>query len=322
MRLPIRVPIERLGSVRQTRMPPLARKALLSALDSGTQAIGLFDADDRLIYSNEAFRRGWAIHQTRDVTFDSMIRTCYRTRQGAIVATDDIEAWLVSARRNRREGPADRSFEVDLWDGRWMWLTERRLDDGWLLLVAQDITALKQSERTLRLTRDAAVRASLTDPLTQLPNRRHAMQVLEDNVARHEPFHVALIDIDSFKQVNDRFGHAAGDEVLLLLGSELAQLEHRGCFVARLAGDEFLVMSASHALCEFESILRELLSQRSRQCETSLPPCTFGISIGAASFPEHGDDERKLLGMATRPCTGPSHAGSARFSSDERAPSA
>ena len=296
MRLPVDVPLDRLRAVQS---PSLSRAALLSAIDSGTQAVALFDASDRLIYSNEAFRRGWAVDDdARDVTFDSMIRNCYRTKQGAIVATEDIEAWLITARGNRRNGPADRCFEVDLWDGRWMWLTERRLEDGWLLFIAQDITALKLNERTLRLARDIAVKASLTDPLTQLPNRRHAMQVLESSVARQERFHVALIDIDSFKSINDRYGHAAGDDVLILLSSELAQIEARGCFVARLAGDEFLIVSGIHAVDAFEGILRELLSQRSRHCETSAPPQTFGVSIGAASFPIHGCDAQQLLRVA------------------------
>lgn len=167
-----------------SRLAPGARYALFAALEAGPHGVGLFDPADRLVYGNQAFRLGWAIEPADDVTFDSMIRNCYLNKQGAIVATEDIEAWLDSARRRRRSGPASRSFEVDLWDGRWMWLTERRLDDGWILIVAQDITALKHSEWTMRLARDAALQASLTDPLTQMPNRRSAMQVLQSYIDR------------------------------------------------------------------------------------------------------------------------------------------
>lgn len=298
MRLPAPIPLERLAAPDRPTIPPWGRTALLSALDSGTHAIGLFDDNDRLVYSNAAFRCGWAIDDVHDVTFDSMIRTCHQTKRGAVVATDDIDGWLGNARRRRREGPADRSFEVDLWDGRWMWLTERRLDDGWLLFVAQDITALKYNECTLRAARDAAVKTSLTDPLTHLPNRRHAMQVLEANVAQGGPFHVGLIDVDSFKQINNRYGHAAGDEVLIMLGSELAQLEGKPCFVARLAGDEFLVISTEHTVTAFMCLLQDLLHHRSQCCSTSDPSQTFGISIGAASFPNDGCDARELLSAA------------------------
>lgn len=296
MRLPVHIPQERLRTPRPLGLPPEARSALLSALDTGTHAIGLFDAAERLVYSNAALRQAWAVDDAEDVTFDLIIRNCQRTKRGAVIATDDIEAWLESARRNRREGPASRAFEVDLWDGRWMWVTERRLDDGWLLLIAQDITLLKQSERMLRLARDAAVKASLTDPLTQLPNRRRAMEVIEGNIGRGAPFHVALIDIDGFKQINDRYGHAAGDDVLVHLAAELAQLTERACFVARLAGDEFVVVSAAgESAPAFEAVLHGLLRQRDFSAAGGAARPAFAMSIGAASFPCHGTDSRQLL---------------------------
>ena len=215
---------------------------LIEALDVGAYAVGLYDDEDRLAYSNEAFRAGWAIVDPAGVTFASMIRHCHATRTGAVVDTDDVDRWLDGARRHRREGPSDRSFEVDLWDSRWMWVTERRLDSGWILFVAQDITALKTSERTLRQARDAAEQAALTDSLTGLPNRRSAMQLIDASISRKTPFHVALADIDNFKQINDRYGHQAGDDILVLFSEDLASLRRHTYFVARLAGDEFLIV--------------------------------------------------------------------------------
>ncbi len=97
--------------------------------------MALFDPADRLAYENAAFRTAWGIEGDRPVTFNTMIRNGYFHKRGPIVETDDIEAWLVAARRRRREGASSRSFEVDLWDGRWFWVTERRLDDGWSVFV-------------------------------------------------------------------------------------------------------------------------------------------------------------------------------------------
>lgn len=271
-----------------------ARAALLTALDDGPHAVALFDPADTLVYANAAFRSAWRIEGGCAVTFNTMIRNGYFHKRGPIVETDDIEAWLVAANLRRREGPSSRAFEVDLWDGRWFWVSERRLDDGWLLTVAQDITGLKHNERTLAHARDSALQAALTDPLTQLPNRRSAVQHLEAALARGQPFHLAIIDIDHFKQINDVHGHAAGDAVLVSLAGRLAALHDRGYFAGRLAGDEFCVVSPPGECCSaFKGALRALLTQR--VSDGSAPFC---ISIGAASFPAEGVDIPGLLSAA------------------------
>ena len=293
----------RLKLPRETQSPPrhsgpsapAARDALLAALDDGPHAVALFDAADRLVYANPAFRSAWQTERDCPVTFNTMIRNGYFQKRGPIVVSDDIEAWLVSARRRRRAGPSSRSFEVDLWDGRWFWVSERRLDDGWLLTVAQDITALKDNEHSLAHARDSALQASLTDPLTQLPNRRGAMQYLETALARGDPFYLAIIDIDHFKQINDQHGHAAGDAVLVSLANRITQLHQRAYLGARLAGDEFCVFSApGESRTAFEQALTALIDVQ--------PPAeecvAFSISIGAASFPADGSDIPALLPAA------------------------
>ena len=270
--------------------------ALLKAIGTGAYAVGLFDPDDRLTYSNKAFREAWSIVDDRSATFDSMIRHCFETRTGAVIETDNVETWLASARHKRRSGNADRSFEVDLWDGRWMWLTERRLKSGWVLCLAQDITALKSSERTLRLARDLAVQASMTDPLTGLANRRAAMQFLDFQTGGKHTFNAAIADVDHFKLINDRYGHQAGDDALLQLSSELHVLEGRGYFVARFAGDEFLIVSSmDETAARFELEMRAVLNRRVEQCAACEASKIFAVSIGAAQFPADGSTVRELL---------------------------
>jgi diguanylate cyclase (GGDEF)-like protein len=277
------------------------QSALLDALETGMHAIGLFDDEDRLAYSNKMFRTGWAVDYAEGATFDSIIRNCYHSRRGAIVDTTDIDAWLAGARLGRRQGSANRAFEVDLWDGRWMWLTERRLESGWILLVGQDITVLKKSERTLRLARDAALHASLTDPLTRLPNRRAALQYLNRLVTQSAPFHVAIVDIDNFKQINDRYGHQTGDEILSLFGADLRSLQRLGYFVARLAGDEFLIIGPrNEERRDFETSLESLLRKRAEQCSECKASHIFAVSIGAATYPLGGASAKVLLMAADR----------------------
>jgi len=100
-------------------------------------------------------------------------------------------------------------------------------------LVSAEATYLR---RQLRLAEHAATH----DPLTGLPNRRAFYQLGTTMVAdptRH-PLAVAVIDLDGFKSVNDRYGHATGDEVLVTLAARLATWAG-GDLVARLSGDEF-----------------------------------------------------------------------------------
>ena len=87
---------------------------------------------------------------------------------------------------------------------------------------------------------------SLTDPLTDLPNRREFNNRLEERMAawnRHrEPFTLLLLDIDHFKKLNDEHGHLAGDQVLSAMGKALRSSIRREDFVSRYGGEEFAIL--------------------------------------------------------------------------------
>jgi diguanylate cyclase (GGDEF)-like protein len=108
--------------------------------------------------------------------------------------------------------------------------------------AASDINriALHLQEQRARLEH-----LSLTDPLTDLPNRRAfetRFSQVQGLAERHHPVSLVLLDIDRFKRVNDRYGHGIGDQVLLALARSLKALTRRADLAARLAGDEFVVL--------------------------------------------------------------------------------
>ncbi len=130
---------------------------------------------------------------------------------------------------------------------------------------------------------------ALTDALTGLPNRRAiedwAMTQLS-NAARHRfPFWVALADLDHFKQVNDTFGHDAGDAVLKKFAKILKGSLRRGDLCGRLGGEEFLLVlthtDKANALNVIDRIRMELSS-----APVTLGVCTIGVtaSFGLAGF--------------------------------------
>jgi hemerythrin len=107
---------------------------------------------------------------------------------------------------------------------------------------------IKVAQRTQELA-DANHRLeeiSLTDVLTGLPNRRHAMHCLEkhwkESVTKNIPLACMMVDADGFKQVNDNYGHDAGDEVLRQLSKNLRYAVRTDDIVCRLGGDEFLII--------------------------------------------------------------------------------
>ncbi|MFM9851344.1 MAG: diguanylate cyclase domain-containing protein [Sphingomonadaceae bacterium] len=81
-----------------------------------------------------------------------------------------------------------------------------------------------------------------TDALTQLPNRRAFMEMLDAELASGAGFGLALLDLDGFKQVNDRLGHLAGDRLLQIIGERLDAHRGKDDVAARLGGDEFVVL--------------------------------------------------------------------------------
>lgn len=101
--------------------------------------------------------------------------------------------------------------------------------------------AKKSSER-LRGARAQAVEQSLTDPLTGLRNRRGLDRTLGRLAASGQRFGLIHVDLDHFKAINDTLGHAAGDAVLAAVGARLRQVVRDDDSVARIGGDEFVVL--------------------------------------------------------------------------------
>lgn len=129
--------------------------------------------------------------------------------------------------------------------------------NGLFALVSERNKALSQLNQTLEIrvaeqTRDllkaneALEHISITDPLTQLPNRRFAMRQLrllwDEALSNHQPLACLMIDADGFKTINDTYGHDAGDHVLQQLANELRDAVRSDDIVCRLGGDEFFAI--------------------------------------------------------------------------------
>ena len=209
--------------------------------------IAVFDTCNRFIFYNKACARlfGFEDHSMLGQSHQDLMRHMYVNQRGAKIDWPSLDAWLAHTKERFRSVP-QRSFEVDLHDGRWFLVSEQACPGGELVMLCADITRQKQTEQALRQVQEELARLALTDELTGLPNRRSFIQRLEQEFAqsrRHgRPLAVAMLDLDHFKKVNDQYGHAAGDVVLRHFGQHLRQQLRTGDVVGRLGGEEFGVL--------------------------------------------------------------------------------
>ena len=277
--------------------PVAPAQKLLECLEQTHIAVVLFDPLERMAYANRSFLRGYWDGLDGLPTWEDIMRQSHSRRRGLLIETDDIDAWLVRVRRSYRQ-QTRRIFESDMVDGRWMRVVEETRADGWQLIVATDVTSLKASEAELRRAHDIALVASVTDPLTELPNRRFVFERLAELMAEAArlriPLAVAAIDLDNFKFINDNHGHAVGDQVLVWFARRLAASVRQHDAVGRIGGEEFLLVLANTGR---EGAGRVLDGLRSALYGEPLPFKSIGLQVcfSAGVAEAHASDSPESL---------------------------
>jgi diguanylate cyclase (GGDEF)-like protein len=163
------------------------------------------------------------------------------------------------------------------------------------------VTHLREGREELAAINVALETLSVTDGLTGLFNHKHLMQTLQTEVARAQrhkhPLSILMIDVDHFKQYNDRHGHQLGDKLLADIAVLFKRTTRSIDYVARYGGDEFLLL-----LHEVASTDALMLADRLRG---AVAAATFGpgdhkitVSIGVASYPEHGETAEAVIASA------------------------
>ena len=263
-------------------------------IDAAGVLIAVYDQDDRLRFANQAFRIAWVIEADESPLWPELMRRNFHARRGTVIKASNFEDWLHST-QSRRGKAGFRAFETDLHDGRWLWMTETMRPNGWMLCIASDITSIRSDQRTLRQDRDDAIRAAQTDELTGIPSRRFIMTKLKE-LLQENPAHtramgcVAVLDIDNFKYINDRFGHGVGDAILKDFAATLQRLIRKTDVLGRLGGEEFVLILPHTTPLDAEVIVSRMLEavrhSRPLQDEQSFR-YTFSAGIACG---ESGDD--------------------------------
>jgi diguanylate cyclase (GGDEF)-like protein/putative nucleotidyltransferase with HDIG domain len=146
--------------------------------------------------------------------------------------------------------------------------------------------------------------SATTDFLTALPNARSLFLHLDAEVSRagrsSEPLAVLVADLDGFKQINDRFGHLEGNKVLRAVAAGLKSACREYDYVARMGGDEFVVLLPGVRQADAEVKAQQLQTVVANVCHNLFGERLLTVSTGVALYPADGMDAEQLLAEADR----------------------
>ncbi len=185
---------------------------------------------------------------------------------------------------------------------------------GWLESMCVPIFDNNQMIGALGINRDITARIEESkrlhdlahyDALTKLPNRTLFFDRLEKTLAiskrKKHAFALLFIDLDSFKSINDKYGHAIGDQVLVEVSKIILSCIREADTVARIGGDEFVILLTEIASNDEPGIMaKRIIDILIKPIQVKGHMCHIGTSIGISLYPEHSSDLDELLVLADK----------------------
>lgn len=222
-----------------------------------------------------------------------------------------------------RSGQHDKHFYQKIWDqlsinGYWQGEITNRKKNGEIYIEWLSINTIKNAQGEIEnfigifsdvthQRKDAHNQAYLAthDPLTGLSNRLLFNDRLEHAINHAERFDkcisIIFCDLDNFKPINDTYGHSVGDEILKKVGDALQEILRKDDTVCRFGGDEFVILVEDLDSFEYlEEILQRINALTHVPCFIEGNPISIGMSIGAAIYPDDGEDPEALVKAADR----------------------
>jgi diguanylate cyclase (GGDEF)-like protein/PAS domain S-box-containing protein len=261
-----------------------------AALANMSQGLCMFDAEQRIVVVNERYREIYALPPELvrpGTTLKEILE--YRSAHGnfrGVDPADYIQSHL------------DDPIEIqELGNGRVVTILRHKMANGSWLTTHEDITERRRNE--MRVTFMAH-----HDPLTGLLNRAALLERIVDLCARlrrwNEGLSVLMLDLDRFKQVNDTFGHHAGDLLLKQVAERLRASLRETDVLARLGGDEFAIVLANDPDPgeAAQSLAARIIAVLTEPFTIAESEVNIGTSVGIALAPDHSSNADELLKMA------------------------
>jgi diguanylate cyclase (GGDEF)-like protein len=262
-----------------------------TAINNMSQGLCFFDSDHRLIVCNDRFVEMYDIAPERVSPGMSLIEIVdLRFEAGSFPAMtrDEYLRW----RTNVAVSNEAKDSIVELMNGRTFKIRHRPMPGGGWVATHEDITEQRQSEVKIEYM-------AHHDALTDLANRVLLNDRLEHALSRvqhGEMVAVHHLDLDQFKAVNDTFGHPCGDKLLRIVAERLRSLVGEADTIARMGGDEFVIVQATVAdPAEATALAQVVINALSEPYDIDGQQAVIGVSIGISVGPGDGSNPDKLL---------------------------
>ena len=274
-----------------------ANDRLNLALTHMGQGLALFGVDGRLQLHNERLAELLGLAAEDSLVGDALEDVLRRGMVGLDVPSEEattLAADLAGQYRKLLAGGGGEVVQM-LGEDRAFRIRHSPAGNGAWITTVEDISESRRNEA-------AIAHLANHDSLTGLPNRARFDEILQAGLANlrggEGKLAVIALDLDRFKDINDGYGHGAGDHVLRELAKRFGALLKEGEAIGRLGGDEFAAtktFTSMSALRDFLARIEQALSERVSYGENVL---TLGGSIGVAIAPDDGTDASKLLNNA------------------------
>lgn len=262
-------------------------KALRDALETVQDGVLLLDADLKAMFMNQKVRQFWEIDEQEAATHPSYAALITRSRRAIDPNMSAKELSGFASKRVAEVKAGDHVRELQTPDGRRLRAHCTTMAGGGRMITYYDVTDLIRNAEQLE-------RLATTDPLTGLYNRRHFLVALDAEWSRFERYHravsVLMVDIDHFKNVNDSYGHAVGDEAIKAMAGACLHSKRKSDVVGRVGGEEFAIVlpetPLSRARIVAERIRRRIAAQTLQGHDASFRiTASIGVAEATSSVP-------------------------------------
>jgi diguanylate cyclase (GGDEF)-like protein len=262
------------------------------AINNMSQGLCFFDGAQRLIVCNDRYLEMYDLSRDRihaGITLAEIVDLRFEAGSFPAMSRDEYLQWRSKVAVSSE--PTDSI--VELRNGRTFKIRHRPMHDRGWVATHEDITEQRRSEVKIEYM-------AHHDSLTDLPNRvllnERLEQALGRRIHREEMIAVHHLDLDQFKAVNDTFGHSAGDKLLKIVAERLRGLVRETDTIARMGGDEFVIVQAPMTEpAEATSLAQRIIARLSEPYEVDGNQAVIGTSIGIAVGPGDGLRPDKLL---------------------------
>lgn len=262
-------------------------EVLNATLNSSNEGVLVVGHDDIPIAYNHRYLELMRLTQQRIAEMDAV--SLMKNSKSLVKDRARLSAQLKALKE-----PGSSAFEVfEYHDGTWVEIYATHHEAAGYIWMLRDITEVRQKEATISFQ-------AFHDSLTGLPNRvqlqERLLNAIDNAQQGHHRFALCYLDLDGFKTINDSLGHNSGDDLLIQVAKRLKDVMRPEDTLARVGGDEFVVIfNHIHDHQEILGLAEDLLKTLANPIRLERREFVIGASIGIAMYPTDGEEVGILM---------------------------